>query len=409
MTCPAIITGDRFLERVLTHIDCQAQIIGSYGYQALGEPGSPASVLVTGLLTIFIALFGIRMMFGPPPGARDVVYSVIKIGLVLTLAFSWPAFRTVVYDVTLDGPAEIVGAVQASSQSAASGTMVERLQGVDNDIVTLITVGTGRNTGQFLNETAPEATFAGTALQDDAAFGYSRLLFLAGVIAPLALLRIGAAILLALTPIAAGLLFFTQSRGIFAGWARGLVFTIGGSIAITLGLTVQLAIVEPWLADALRVREFGYATPSAPLELFATMFAFMLIHFALLWLLARVTFYRGWPTIPDSNPRSGDTSASDFANQRPFAMHRPQSSNDLALAGNGGRRAESISNSVEHTIRRERSQIPGAAPDTSASRTSGGAAATYSSDTVSAPRLGSSYRRRGTRPLRSKTMRDNSQ
>ena len=107
MACTPVITGEAFLERTLAHIDCQAQLIGSYGYQALGQPGSAASTLVVSLLTLFIAFFGIRLLFGPPPGARDLVFDVLKVGIVLTLAFSWPAFRTVVYDLTLKGPAEV--------------------------------------------------------------------------------------------------------------------------------------------------------------------------------------------------------------------------------------------------------------------------------------------------------------
>ena len=405
MACPTIITGDRFLERVLTHIDCQAQVIGSYGYQALGQPGSTAAVLVSGLLTIFIALFGIRMMFGPPPGARDLVYDVLKIGLVLTLAFSWPAFRTVVYDVTLKGPAEIASVVQASSQPGSNGTMVDRLQRVDNNIVELIAVGTGRNSGQFLDNGNAGATFAGTALQDDAAFGYSRLLFLAGVIAPLALLRIGAAVLLALAPIAAGLFFFTQSRGIFAGWARGLVFTIGGSIAITLGLTVQLAIVEPWLADALRVRDFGYATPSAPLELFATMLAFLLVHLALLWLLARVVFYRGWATQAPVTTNSR-TAASASETEWRMAAGSPRLADNAALSQSPPSRAEQISSTIETTVKRERGQ-----PFANLAAAGGGGASPSAQpsggyNSPASARLGSSYRRTGTRPLRSNTKRD---
>lgn len=88
MACPAIITGDRFVSRLIEHIDCQSRYLGSYGYEALGQSGSTASLVVTGLLTLFVALFGIRLLFGPTPAARDVVLDVLKIGIVLTLAFS---------------------------------------------------------------------------------------------------------------------------------------------------------------------------------------------------------------------------------------------------------------------------------------------------------------------------------
>ncbi|QFT78513.1 type IV secretion system protein [Erythrobacter sp. THAF29] len=397
MSCPAIITGDQFLTRVLTHIDCQAQVIGSYGYQALGQPGSTASVLVTGLLTLFIALFGIRLLFGPQPGARDVVFDVLKIGIVLTLAFSWPAFRTVVYDVTLKGPAEIASVIQTSSQPSGALATVDRLQQVDNNIVSLIELGTGRNTGQFLNQDAPGATFAGTALQDDAAFGYARLLFLAGVIAPLAMLRIAAAVLLALAPIVAGLYFFAQTRGILAGWAKGLVFTIGGSIAISLGLAVQLAIVEPWLADALNVRQFGYATPSAPLELFATMFAFMLVHFALLWVLARVVFHRGWsdlPSFPSALPnRETAPVLTGFQGPRAIRMDAPEPQVTL--------RAERLSSTIERSVRREETVR------TAQLSRAGGTPQQRSVEAISSPRLGSSFRRTQPRMLRSIQKRDN--
>ena len=40
MACPAIITGDRFVSRLIEHIDCQSRYLGSYGYEALGQPGT---------------------------------------------------------------------------------------------------------------------------------------------------------------------------------------------------------------------------------------------------------------------------------------------------------------------------------------------------------------------------------
>ncbi|QUL36885.1 type IV secretion system protein [Erythrobacter sp. JK5] len=393
MACPQIITGEQFLTRTLAHVDCQAEIIGSYGYVALGQPGSLASTLVAGLLTLFIAFFGIRLLLGPPPGARDVVYDVLKIGIVLTLAFSWPAFRTVIYDVTLKGPAEIASVIQNTSPSGGTGNLVERLQQADSQIVALIETGTGRQTGRFLNESEPGNTFAGTALQDDSAFGTARLLFLSSVIGTLALLRIGAGLLLALAPVVAGLYFFNQSRGIFAGWLKGLVLTIAGSIGATIVLSVQLAIIEPWLVDALRVRAFGYATPSTPIELFAIMLAFAVVHFAMIWFLAKVVFHRGWLTLPDM-PR---WRPAEIVSQPLVAAPVDRAPAQIV-------RAEQVSNTIERSLRREETATSERVLRRSDTRTAS------SRETVvygqGPERLGSSYRRPAPRISRAAQRRD---
>ncbi|MBA4163092.1 MAG: conjugal transfer protein TrbL [Erythrobacter sp.] len=395
MACPAILTGEEFLLRVLTHIDCQAQVIGSYGYQALGQPGSPAAMLMTSLLTLFVALIGLRLLFGPQPGARDLVYDVLKIGIVLTLAFSWPAFRTVIYDVTLKGPGEIAGAIGANGLNPAATGLAERLQAADNGMVRLTEIGTGRNTGQFLNDEGPGANFAGTALQDESSLGLARLSYLAGVIGSLALLRIAAALLLALTPLVAGLLLFSQSRGLAAGWIRGLVLTVAGSVGAALVLTVELSILEPWLADALRVRALGYATPSAPTELFAVTLAFALVQFAMIWLLARAAFYRG-PPAPARTAAPGDARAA--WPQGAIAAAPRLSLEPL--------RAERISNAIETTLRREE-RLAGSRFDRMLPASPGAARgeerAAFAAD---APRLGSSYRRTGARHSRAAARRD---
>jgi type IV secretion system protein VirB6 len=401
MACPAIITGESFLLRTLAHIDCQAQVIGSYGYQALGQPGSTASVLMTSLLTLFIALFGIRLLFGPPPGARDVVFDVLKIGIALTLAFSWPAFRTVIYDVTLKGPAEIATTIGTASGNAQPGEgLAERLQRADNAIVRLTEVGAGRNLGALINQDAPGGTFDSAALADDTAFGSARLLFLAGTIGTLALLRIAAGLLLALAPLVAGLWFFPWTRGLVAGWIKGLVLTMVGSVGAALVLSVELAIIEPWLVDALRVRSLGYAIPAAPTELFAIMLAFAIVQLMMIGLLARVVFTRGWITLPDF-PRLPDV---------PLV---PQVAGN-ARTGPGEvtiLRAEQIGSAVENVIRREqtianersiRTALTGMSDSPSGS---GGPAPVIDGGP---PRLGSSYRRTSLRSSRAGQARDRS-
>lgn len=401
MVCPAIITGDSFLLRVLAHIDCQAQVIGSYGYLALGQPGSAASVLMTSLLTLFIALFGIRLLFGPPPGARDLLFDVLKIGIVLTLAFSWPAFRTVIYDVTLKGPAEIASAISGASGNERAGEgLAQRLQRADNAIVRLTEVGAGRNLGALIDSEAPGGTFEGTALADDTAFGSARLLFLAGTIGTLALLRIAAGLLLALTPLVAGLWFFPWTRGLVSGWIKGLVLTMSGSVGTAIVLSVQLAIIEPWLTDALKVRSLGYAIPAAPTELFAIMLAFAIVQLMMIWLLARVVFTRGWLTLPDW-PRA------------PEAQVVSQTAG-AARTGTGGvtvLRTDAIGSAIERVIRREELQSGDRFTRTALSGMSGAPqtpAGPVQTIDAGAPRLGSSYRRSSLRTSRAEQARDRS-
>ena len=104
MACPTLAPPTDFLGTILEYVDCQARTIGAGGYQALASPGSTFSLILTGLLTLFVALFGYRMLFGQTPAMRDGVLALVKIGLVLALATGWPPYRSLFYDVAPDGP-----------------------------------------------------------------------------------------------------------------------------------------------------------------------------------------------------------------------------------------------------------------------------------------------------------------
>lgn len=397
MNCPAVITGDQFIVRVLAHIDCQAQVLGSYGYQALGEPGSLASTIMLGLLTIFIALLGYRLLFGPTPGARDIVGDVITIGIVLTIAFSWPAFRTLIYDVALQAPAEIAASITAPSIGEGDTDMARRLQRADNAMVRLNAIGMGRNTGAFIEGTEQGSSFEGSTQADESILGFARMSFVSGIIASLAFLRLAAGLLLALAPLAAGLLLFEQTRGLFSGWIRGLVLALIGSVGASVILSAQLGIIEPWLSDALRVRQSGYATPAAPIELFALNFAFAILQFVMIWFLAKIAFTRGWIRLP--TVRSDDNSQSK---ERSTIMGSP-------IPIEPRNRAERIADNVSSLVRREQSFDD---RRTSMRVIEQGAAAGRSatmndpSRSVQQPRLGTAYRRTHSRGSRAASQRD---
>lgn len=333
-TCPRLSPGGAFLSSLLDHIDCQGQAIGALGYQSLADPVSPFSLLITSLLTIFIALFGLRMVLGRAPGVKDNVSAVLKVGVVLLIAASWPAYRTVVYDVIVQGPAQISAAVAApAGLPGANDDLVRRLQTADNAVARLTTLGSGRSD---LTSQAPRDADGFAApqerapLADDLAFGSARILFLSSVVAAFAVVRLGAGVLLALAPLFAGLLLFDVARGLFVGWARALVFTLLASVAVTLILGVQLALLEPWLAQALQLRQARVVVAEAPVELLALCLAFALATAGALWLMMRLSFALH---IPAPAPAGVSLAPSgDLAPSRPTPAAIPAPTRAAALA-----------------------------------------------------------------------------
>lgn len=392
MACPVVTTGSRFLAGTLNHLDCQAQALGSFGFQALAAPGSPAMLALTGLLTLFIALFAIRLLLGESAEPRDAVNGILKIGIVLTLAASWPAYRILAYDLVLRGPAEVAGAMIPSTLPATGSGFTNRLQNIDTGIASLTLAGTGRQTGSLALEQRQDGAFRAIAMQDDTAFGWARTLYLASVIGPLAILRVGGGLLLALAPLISGLLLFDFARGVFAGWLRGLVMVALGSLGTSVLLAVQVALTEPWLVDALRKRSLGYATPSAPTELLALTLAFALASAGLLILLGKVAFQNGWSFRVEPAPVK-------LADRRSASAPR-QPARPIELTAQA--RALTVSGGVSNLIRHEEARrgIPGLVLGARRPEvlTPGGSG--------SDARIGSSWRRTSQRTTAAQTRRD---
>lgn len=344
MVCPSVTTGNRFLAEATAHIDCQAQAIGAYGYGALANPGSGVSLALTGLLSIFIAIFGYRLMLGEEMNARGVVGDMLKVGIVLTLATSWPAWRTLGYDVTMKAPGELAGAIAGASRLPGSGNdLVSRMQAADDAIVILTVYGTGRTMGGAVRSDTIGDRLEGIAVTDREGLADGRMAYLAGVLAPFALVRLGAGFLLALAPLMAGLLLFAGTRDLFFGWLRGLGALALGSAALSMLQGVQLAIIEPWLRDALALRSAQLLTPSAPTELSVITLVFMVVSFALLFVIAKIFFFGGmgvsgiWQQIQAI--REHGTISSAATGQPPELATQP--------------RAQLIAESVSQVLRRE--------------------------------------------------------
>lgn len=385
MACPAVLTGQSFLGSALAHIDCQAQTIGAYGFGALAAPGSMVTVALTSLLTVFVALYGIRLMLGYPMAGRDVVVDVLKVGIVLTLATSWPAWRILGYDLVISGPEQLAHVVGLAAQlPGGGGDLTSHLQRVDEGLAALNTYGSGR---------------LGIAQGDWFQLGMARSVWLVGTLGPLALVRLSAGILLALAPLMTGLLLFGITRGLFAGWARGLVMVYLASLSLNLILGAELALIEPWLGDVLTQRAADQQTLEAPIEILVVTLAFTLTCYGAITVAGWIAFH----------PSTGIATVVSGNSREPMRTHAQERILVSASDSDTSVRARAVAMAVSESVLREdrlleRMQGMSSTLQGDAARAGGrggSAGATAAGDS-----LGSSWRRNSRRVSRARTQRD---
>ena len=293
MSCPALPIDGGYLSAILAFVDCQAQTLGANGYQVLAAPGSPFSLILAAFLTIFVALFGYRMMLGQVPSIREGVLAFVKIGIVLVLATSWPPYQTLVYNTVFKGPAELTASIGgASGLPGAQGGMVARLQATDQMLASLAYSGAGypQNEQQAAQRTPP-------ILPGFDALALSRIFYLGGVVGAFATVRVVAGLLLALAPFFVAFLLFGATRGLFEGWLRALLGSALGALGISIVLGIELALLESWLARILAARATNISVPNAPVELLVTTGIFALVLVAMLWAVGRVAMGFRFPAI----------------------------------------------------------------------------------------------------------------
>lgn len=282
--CDAPPQAQGFVSSMVRFVDCQAEALGSNPYQALSAPGSTLSIVLTGFLTIFIALIGYNLLLGRNFTVRSATLAAVKIGAVFALATSWPAYRTLVYDLVTDGPSQIVSDIgRPAAVPGSDGSLLQRLDLADGALVQLAILGPGNSVTARAD--IPPPPFAGF---DAFALGGSRILFLLTAIAGLGAVRIIAGLLLALGPFFIAFLMFDATRSLFEGWIRVLAGAALAAVGVAITLGLQLALIEPWLAGILARRSAGEALPSVPVELLVVTSMFALVVLAVfaacLWL-----------------------------------------------------------------------------------------------------------------------------
>jgi type IV secretion system protein VirB6 len=360
MACPALVPEAGFVRSMMAFVDCQAATLGAGGYQALATPGSTLSLVLTAFMTLFIALLGYRLLLGYGPDLRSGMVSFAKIAIVLALATSWPAYRTLVYDVALLGPAELAGEIGAPGGLPGSdGGLIQRLDVADRAMVALSILGEGRppvqtdaNQVAAATQTVPQPYPGFNTL----AIGGSRMLFLVGAIGGLAAVRMVAGLLLAVGPLFVAFLLFENTRSLFEGWIRVLAGAALAAFGTAVALGAELALIEPWLTDLIGRRTADEWLPEMPVELLVVTIVFALVIVAMLYGAARIAW--GFRLAPVW--RAGPARIVEMLQGRD-ALPLAASGAAAAAPAEGRSRAATVVDAVAATQRREAGNVPVAA------------------------------------------------
>ena len=280
--------------RLAGYLDCQSRALGENGFQAL--TGGPAMTsLLSGVVTIFIALIGYRMILGSIPGIRDGIGWAVRLGMVLTLVTSWPAFQTLVYHVVTNGPEEMAAVILPAAGLSAEN-MEERVQGAYD------TIRQGMSpSGAAEPQAAAPQSQAGAITAPQAPSAPAQLstgilplpetasLFVMSTSGLIGALRIVVGFLVAIGPIAILCLLFQGTSGIFDGWIRALVGAAFGVLAASITTTIELVVIESELAHDRAVQLGADAASSLdPQALVTIILFFVVVALAAVYASARV-------------------------------------------------------------------------------------------------------------------------
>lgn len=245
---PAADVG--LIQGLLGSVDCNVQSLSATAYSALSGPDSQVGMALTSLLTIYVAILGLRLLMGLAPlRIGDITLTALKLGVVLALATNWPAYQTLVFDTLFHGPEQLAGNIIEAVQpqdSLLRGNPFSALQYVYDQLQAAAVFFT-RSAGAAVSPFTGGAPFAAFSLN-----AASNLMLLSTVGVVLAA-KIVLAFLLALGPVFVGLLLFDATRGVFEGWLRASLAFAFAPLFATLGLVVQLLLVEPHLVDLVRM------------------------------------------------------------------------------------------------------------------------------------------------------------
>jgi type IV secretion system protein VirB6 len=252
--CPTPTDDLGVVRGLLGSVDCNIRVMSEAGYQAATGPNSQLALVLTSLLTIYVAIYGLRLLLGLAPlRVGDTTVTALKIGLILALATSWTTYQQVVFNTLFHGPEQLAASMMGAMQPQESllrGNPFDGLQVAYDQL---------QAAALFFQRVSPPAASPFTGGVAFAAFSLNSASYLM-IFATLGVVltaKIVLGLLLALGPIFIALLLFDSTRGVFEGWLRAsLAFAFAPLFAI-LSLAIQLTLIEPQILALADMRTTG--------------------------------------------------------------------------------------------------------------------------------------------------------
>jgi type IV secretion system protein VirB6 len=277
----------------LQGVDCAATAMAQSAFGRLfGTDGALMPVL-TIAFTLYVAFFAFSLITGRSAlGISALTPRMVTLGVVLTFATSWTAFNTVVWNLAVETPEYLAQLMVGGGDGTSTQVFAQKI-----DVVM----------ATLMEATGPtSAEGAGSTFSPPGLLWLGATLLLLGTAGLLATCKIALAVLLALGPMFIIMAMFRGTRGLFAGWVKGLVMlalapmfaVIGGSLMLELAVPVLSALAQtPGQIDARAAMAF---------------FMIAAIHCALMLMVLKVsgTMVAGWSVFGLAGSRR-DESRSD--------------------------------------------------------------------------------------------------
>jgi type IV secretion system protein VirB6 len=270
--CPAPGPDDPLVRSLLGTVDCNVQDLVQTGYASLFQPSGVFVATITAALTIYVALFGYRLMLGRAQlNVGDLALTAVKLGAVLALSTQWGVYQAIVYRTLFFAPQQLADLVLHGVRahgSALDGNVFDGLQRAFTDLTSFSPAQPpGAPPAPAIGPNgAPTTGGVLSTLLSKAGFD-SMLMLIAAVILLLSSLgvllacKVVLGLLLAAGPIFIALFLFDSTRGLFEGWLRATVGFAFAPLAVTLMLGLALNLLEPSLQQIETMREVNTYTP----------------------------------------------------------------------------------------------------------------------------------------------------